>query len=113
MYLTNTRPNICFAEHLESVSGRTQTCSPCGCKTCDEVLKGTLDCDLNYDGDHDFTLSAYTDSDWAGSVSDRKSTSGCCFSLGSAMILWQSRKQSNIALSAEEAEYIAACSVSC
>ena len=39
-------------------------------------LKGTLDCGLNYDGDHDFTLSEYTDSDWARSVSDRKSTSG-------------------------------------
>jgi hypothetical protein len=38
MYLTNTRPNICFVcEHFESVSGRTQTCSPSCCKTCDEV----------------------------------------------------------------------------
>ena len=38
MYLTNTRPDICFvSEHLESVSGRTQMCSPSGCKTCDEV----------------------------------------------------------------------------
>jgi hypothetical protein len=36
MYLTNTRPNICFV-NLESVSGRTQTCSPCCCKTCDEI----------------------------------------------------------------------------
>jgi hypothetical protein len=76
-------------------------------------LKGTLDCGLNYDGDHDFTLSGYTDSDWAGSVSDRKITSGCCFSLGSAMISWQSRKQSSIALNTAEAEYIAACSASC
>jgi hypothetical protein len=76
-------------------------------------LEGTLDCGLSYDGDHDFTLSGYTDSDWAGSVSDRKSTSGCCFSLGSTMISWQSRKQSNIALSTTEVEYIAACSASC
>jgi hypothetical protein len=49
----------------------------------------------------------------AGSVSDRKSTSGCCFSLGSAMISWQSRKQSRIALSTAEEEYIVACSASC
>jgi len=53
------------------------------------------------------------DADWAGSVSDRKSTSGCCFSLGSAIISWQSRKQSSIALSTTEAEYIVACSASC
>jgi hypothetical protein len=75
-------------------------------------LKGTIDCGLSYDGDHDFTLSVYTDADWAGTVFDRKSTSGCCFSLGSAMISWQSRKQSNIALSTTEAEYIATCSAS-
>jgi hypothetical protein len=38
MYLTNIRLDICFFhEHLESVSGRTQTCSPSCCKTCDEV----------------------------------------------------------------------------
>jgi hypothetical protein len=54
-------------------------------------------------------LSGYTDADWVGSVSDRKSTSGCCFSLGSAIISSQSRKQSSIALSTVEAEYIVAC----
>jgi hypothetical protein len=65
-------------------------------------LKGTIDCVLSYDGDHDFTLSGYTDADWAGSVSDRKITSGCCFSLGSAMISWQSRKQSSISLAQQK-----------
>jgi hypothetical protein len=76
-------------------------------------LKGTMDCGLSYDGDHDFTLSGYIDSEWAGSVADRKNTSRCCFSLGSAMISWQNRKQSSISLSTVEAEYIAACSASC
>jgi hypothetical protein len=76
-------------------------------------LKGTIDCGLIYDGDHDFTLSGYTDADWAGSVSDGKSTSGCCFSLGLAMISWQSRKKSRISLSTAETEYIVACSTSC
>jgi hypothetical protein len=76
-------------------------------------LKGTLDCGLIHDGDHDFTLSGYTDSDWDESVSNRKSTSGCCFSLGSAMISWQSKKQYNIALSTVEAEHIVVCSASC
>jgi hypothetical protein len=76
-------------------------------------LKGTIDYGLSYVGDHDFTLSGYTDADWAGIVSNRKRTSGCCFSLGSSMISWQTRKQSSIALSTVEAEYIVACSASC
>jgi hypothetical protein len=42
-----------------------------------------------------------------GSVVDRKSTSGYCFSLGSAMISWSSRKQGSVAQSTAEAEYIA------
>jgi hypothetical protein len=66
-------------------------------------LKGTLDYGLTYDGDHNFKLSGYIDSDWTGSVSNRKSTSGCCFSLGSAMISCQSKTQSSIALSTAEA----------
>jgi hypothetical protein len=75
-------------------------------------LKGTMDYGLSYDGDHDFTLSGYTDADWARSIADRKSTSGFCFSLGSAMISWQSRKQFSIVLSTAEEEYIATCSAS-
>jgi hypothetical protein len=35
-------------------------------------LKGTLDYDLRYTGDHEFRLYGYTDSDWDGSTSDRK-----------------------------------------
>ena len=53
-------------------------------------------------------LVGYTDSDWAGSVKDRKSTSECCFSLGFAVISWFSKRQTLVALSSAEAEYIAA-----
>jgi hypothetical protein len=52
------------------------------------------------------SLQGYADADWAGSAVDRKSTSDCCFTLGSAMVSWCSRKQSSVALSATEAEYI-------
>ena len=76
-------------------------------------LKGTIDFVLYYDNSHEYRLHGYTDADWAGSISDRKSTSGGCYSLGSAMISWFSRKQSSVALSTAEAEYIAACSASC
>ena len=53
------------------------------------------------------------DSDWEGISIDRKSTLGCCFSMGSGVISWFSRKQSCVALSTVEAEYVAACSASC
>ncbi|KAH9293522.1 hypothetical protein KI387_041275, partial [Taxus chinensis] len=48
----------------------------------------------------------YTDSDYAGSVDDRKSTSGYVFHLGSGPISWISKKQIVVALSSTEAEYV-------
>ena len=65
-------------------------------------LKGTIDFGLYY------KLYGYTDADWDGSFLDRKRTSGGCFFLGSVMISWFSKKQSSVALSIVEAEYIAA-----
>ena len=53
------------------------------------------------------------DSDWAGSAIDRKSTFGCCFSMGLGVISWFIRKQSCVALSTTEAEYVAYYSASC
>ena len=76
-------------------------------------LKGTIDFGLYYVGNHDYKLYGYKDADWVGSISDRKNTSSGCYSLGSAMISWFSRKQSSVALSTTEAEYIASCSASC
>jgi hypothetical protein len=76
-------------------------------------LKDTLDHGLCYTGYHDFRLYGYTDSYWDGSASDRKSTLGFCFSLGSTMTSWKSKKKSSISLSMTETEYIAACSTSC
>jgi hypothetical protein len=113
MYMTNTRPNICFdVNTLIQFLVDPRRVHLVATKHVMRYLKGTLDYGLNYDGDNDFRLSGYTNSDWAGSVSDRKSTSRCCFSLGSAMISWKSRKQSSVSLSMVEAEYIVACSAS-
>jgi hypothetical protein len=57
-------------------------------------------------------LHGFTYSDWMGSTVDRKSTSRYCFSLGSTMISWSSRKHGSIAQSTAEAEYIAASAAS-
>jgi hypothetical protein len=69
-----------------------------------------LDFGLWYPKGEDFTLTTYTDADWAGSVDDRKSTSGGAFFLGNCLVSWLSKKQSSISLSTTEAEYIATTS---
>jgi hypothetical protein len=70
-------------------------------------LKGTIDLGLWYPSKDSFTLKAYSYVDWAGSVDDRKSTSGGEFFLGESLVSWISKKQSSIYLSSIEAEYIA------
>ena len=76
-------------------------------------LKGTVDYGLKYDANQKINLEGYVDSDWVGSAIDRKSTSGCCFSMGSSVISWFSRKQSCVALSIAEVEYVTPCLDSC
>ena len=75
--------------------------------------KGIVDYGLKYNVNQKINLEGYVDSDWAGSAIDRKSTSGCCFNMGSGVISWFIRKQSCVALSTDEAEYVATCSASC
>ena len=87
----------------------TETCSPDWCKAC----KGIVDYQLKYDMNQKINLEGYVDSDWAGSAIGKKSNSGCCFSMGSDVISWFSRKQSCVELSTAEAEYVIACSASC
>ena len=110
MYLVNTRPDICFV-----VSTLSQyMCEPrqihwVAAKHVLRYLHGTVGYGLRYLTNSDMHLVGYTDSDCLGSVQDQKSTFGCCFSLGFAVISWFNRKQTSIALSSAEAKYIAVC----
>jgi len=61
----------------------------------------------------DFRLVGYTNSDWVGSVNDRKSTLGYVFYLGSGAISWASKKQPIVSLSTAKAEYVAATTTTC
>ena len=111
MYLTKTRPDICFAINtLSQYMVNPGHIHLIGAKHVMRYLKGTLYYGLRYTSSREIKLHGYADSDWGGSAKDRKSTSGCCFSLGSSMISWFSRKQTSISLSTIEAEYIATCS---
>ncbi|KAK4269228.1 hypothetical protein QN277_022414 [Acacia crassicarpa] len=71
-------------------------------------VKGTIGYGLLYKKSNSLTLSGFTDADWTGDANDRHSTSGYCFSTGSAVVSWCSKKQEIVALSSTEAEYVAA-----
>ena len=58
-------------------------------------------------------MIGYTDSEWAGSIYEWKSTSGYAFHLGSGAISWASKKQPIVALSKAEAEYVVATTTTC
>ena len=60
-----------------------------------------------YEKSKSFLLSGFVDVDWAGDVNDRRSTTGFCFTPGSAAISWCNKKQNTVALSSCEAEYVA------
>eukprot|EP00253_Pinus_taeda_P016515 PITA_16515 len=79
-------------------------------KTIFKYLQGTQNYGLWYLRDTDLTLHAYTDVDLAGSADDKKSTSGGAIFMGSRLVSWFSKKQSSIALSKAEAEYVGAAS---
>jgi hypothetical protein len=114
MYLMNTRTYICFVVNtLSQYLVEPRHVHLVDAKHVMRYLKGTLDFGICYNGDDEFRLVGYTDSDWDRSVSDRNITSRCCFILGLAMTSWKSMKQSSISLSTTKEEHIATCSSSC
>jgi hypothetical protein len=93
MYMTNTRPDICFfVNTLSQYMVEPRCVHLVAAKYVMRYLKGTLDYGLCYIGECEFIFYGYTDSYWVGSALDKKITSGCCFNLGSAMTSCKSRK---------------------
>ncbi|XP_019098168.1 PREDICTED: uncharacterized protein LOC109131553 [Camelina sativa] len=107
LYLTASRHDLCFSvgfcaryqakpkqSHLEAV------------KRIIKYVKGTLDLGLWLSKGSNSRLVGYYDADYAGSMDDRKSSSGSCFFLGNNLISWLSKKQNSASLSKVESEYI-------
>ncbi|KAL5726897.1 hypothetical protein ACHQM5_000142 [Ranunculus cassubicifolius] len=114
LYLTNTRPDIEYSVSLLSrFMQEPSNLHFAAAKRILRYLQGTKNYSLKYAKEEDNKLAGFTDSDWAGSIDDRKSTSGYVFCLGSKVISWSSKKQQTIALSSAEAEYIAATEATC
>ena len=108
LYLTHTRPDISFTVGLVSrFSHDPHESHWQASKRILRYIRGTTCYGIHYTlGDPH--IVGYTDSDWAGDVDDRKSTSGFVFCLGSGPITWSCKKQHAHALSSTEAEYRAA-----
>ena len=114
MYLVNTRPDLCFAVNtLSQFMVEPQRVHWIAAKHVLRYIVGTIDYGLYYVRGDGVRLVGYSNSDWAGCASDRKSTSGCYFGLGSMIFSWFNRKQKLLALSMTEAEYMAASQASC
>jgi hypothetical protein len=68
-------------------------------------VKGTLSTGLHIGTGSITSLSAYSDTDWAGCPDSRRSTSGYCVFLGDNLVSWSSKRQTTVSRSSAEAEY--------
>ncbi|XP_020263962.1 uncharacterized protein LOC109839911 [Asparagus officinalis] len=93
MYLTATRPDILFPVSLIS---RFMNCaSEVHLRAAKRILRyiqGTVNYGVKFEKCQNFKLYGFSDSDWAGSIDDMKSTLGYYFSLGSGVFSWCSKK---------------------
>ena len=113
-YLTITRPNISF---LVSVVSQLPQ-SPCDSHWDAIVrivryIKGTPGQGVLYENKGHTQVVGYNDANWAGSPTDRCSTSGYCMFIGGNLISWNSKKQDVVARSSAEAEYRAMALATC
>jgi hypothetical protein len=111
LYLTATRPDLHFAVCLcARFQASPRTSHRQAVKRIMRYLHFTPEFGLWYSASSTLSLCGYSDADFAGCRLDRKSTSGTCQFLGSSLVSWSSRKQSNVGQSTTETEYVAAAS---
>ena len=111
LYLTAMRQDIQFGVCLcacYQASPRTSHWN--AVKRIFRYLRYTPEFGLWYSASSSLALVGFSDADHGGCRIDRKSTSGTCQFLGTSLVSWSARKQTSIALSTTETEYIAAAS---
>ncbi|GJU88594.1 ribonuclease H-like domain-containing protein, partial [Tanacetum coccineum] len=105
-YLTFTRPDITYAVQqvcLYMHDPREPHFS--ALKRILRYVQGTLDYGLQLFSSTTDSLIAYSDADWAGCPTTRRSTSGYCVFLGNNLLSWSSKRQPTLSRSSAEAEY--------
>ncbi|XP_066354435.1 secreted RxLR effector protein 161-like [Miscanthus floridulus] len=115
-YLVNTRPDIAYSVGIVSRHMENPRASHwAAVKQILRYIAGTLSYGVRYtrSGISEPSLLGFSDSDLAGDIDDRKSTSGSVFFIGMNLVTWVSQKQRVVALSSCEAEYIASANAAC
>ncbi|KAA0057482.1 putative mitochondrial protein [Cucumis melo var. makuwa] len=106
IYLTVTRPDIAYVVHIVSqFMAAPRTIHFTAVLRILRYIKGTLGHGLQFSSQSSLVLSGYSDADWVGDPTDRRSTTGYCFYLGDSLISWRSKKQSVVSRSSTESEY--------
>jgi hypothetical protein len=111
--MLGTRPDIAFAvTALSQFNSNPGQAHWAAVKHVMRYLRGTADYQLTYGPSGKTAVSpvvyGYSDSDWGSDADDRRSVTGYVFLLGGGAVSWQARKQTTVALSSVEAEYMAA-----
>lgn len=114
MYLTATRPDVmCVVSHLSKYMELPTNLHSQAAKRVFRYLQGTTDFGVFYKKGAVSRLIGFTDSNYAGDLNDRRSTSANVFMMSSGAVSWSSRKQQVVTLSTTEAEFIAAATSAC
>ncbi|GJW31765.1 hypothetical protein Tco_0051797 [Tanacetum coccineum] len=109
LYLTASRPDIMFSVCLCARFQETPKTSHLeAVKQIFRYIKGTSHLGLWYPKGTGLETIVYPDSDHTGNYVDRKSTSGVCTFVGCCLTSWMSKKQTVLAISTTEAEYVSA-----
>ena len=109
-YIANgTRPDISYSVSFLSqfLDKPTEQLFTAG-KRVLRYLNQTKNMNLHFRRNDKLKLIAFSDSDWAGDIVDRRSVSGCVVFFGNNPVHWHSRKQTRVATASTHAEYVAA-----
>ncbi|KAG6470071.1 hypothetical protein ZIOFF_071123 [Zingiber officinale] len=114
-YLLHTRPDLSYPVGMASrYMERPRTMHHKVVKQILRYLKGTIHFGLTYiKGPQEISIFGYSDSDLAGDLDGRKSTSGMTFYFNESLVSWNSQKQKTVALSSCEVEFMAATTATC
>ncbi|XP_019054057.1 PREDICTED: uncharacterized protein LOC109114973 [Nelumbo nucifera] len=106
VYLIVTRPDIAYVVHIVSqFMYAPRTTHYVVVLRIIRYVKGNLFHGFHYSSSSSLYLIAYSDADWAGDPTDRRSTTSYFFFLGDSLISWHSKKQTVVSRSSTEAEY--------